>query len=142
MYKISNIDLLKKMDYCVWNVVFEMDNKPLQYTTDFLYLLKEKKWVFNSLITHELPSLMQGHKCIYCDENKIACFVASNDFKQIKQEIVETDFFLNEVSHEINLPIEDIPTDYIVINEIIEWNKLAEENRFYGNLLRIKSKNK
>ncbi|UTW68902.1 hypothetical protein KHA80_16610 [Anaerobacillus sp. HL2] len=38
-----------------------MDNKPLQYTTDFLYLLKRRKnGSCNSLITHDLPSLMQG----------------------------------------------------------------------------------
>lgn len=141
MYQISNIDLCKKIDYCVWNVVFQMDHKPLQFTTDFLYLIKEKKWVFNSLITHELTSVMQGHTCIYCGQNKIACFVASNECKPIKQKIVENEYFRNEVSKEINLPINDIPTDYIVINDISEWKRLAEENRFYGNLLRIAAKN-
>lgn len=142
MYKISTIGLIKRMDYCVWNVVFQMDNRPLQFTTDFLYLIKEKKWVFNSFITHELTSIMEGHSCIYCCENKIACFVASKEFKQIKQEILENDFFRNEVSNETGLLVDGIQSNYIVLNDKNEWQKLAEENRFYGNILRIQSKNK
>lgn len=141
MYQISNIDLCKKIDYCVWNVVFQMDQNQLQFTTDFLYLIKEKKWVFNSLITHELTSVMQGHTCTYCGQNKIACFVASSENIKIKQGIVENEFFRNEVSKEINLSVNDIATDYVVVNDLIEWKKLAEENRFYGNVIRIQSKN-
>jgi hypothetical protein len=142
MYKISTINLVRKMGYSVWNVVFQMDDNPLQYTTDFLYLFKEKKWVFNSIITHELTSLMEGHRCIYCQEDKIACFVASSNFQKIKQEITGTELFLKEVSSEISLQVADIPTDYLVINDLNKWAKLAEENRFYGNLLRIQSRNK
>lgn len=141
MYKISTVVLIKKMDYCVWNIVFQMDNGPVQFTTDFLYLIKEKKWVFNSLITHELTSMMEGRICIYCGENKIACFVASKDFIQIKQKIIEMDILRNEVSNETGLLIDDVSTDYIVLNDKNEWQKSAEENRFYGNILRIQRKN-
>ncbi|WNF35991.1 hypothetical protein RJD24_16265 [Bacillaceae bacterium IKA-2] len=141
MYQISNIDLCKKIDFCVWNVVFRMDDNPLQFTTDFLYLIKEKKWVFNSLITHELISVTQGHTCIYCGQEKIACFVASSENKLIKVGIIKNEFFRNEVSREINLPLNDIPIDYVIVNELIEWKRLAEENRFYGNIIRIQSKN-
>ena len=141
MYEVSNISLVKKVDYCVWNVVFQMDHEKLQYTTDFLYLIKEKKWVFNSLITHELTSIMEGNQCIYCGENKIACLVASKDYKQIKINVVQNEQFLHEVMSELQLSVEEFSTEYVVVNNKAEWEKLAEENRFYGNLLRIKNKN-
>ena len=141
MYEVSNITLIKKIDYCVWNVVFQMDGEQMEYTTDFLYLIKEKKWVFNSLITHELTSVVEGNQCIYCGENKIACFVASKDYQKIKTNVVKNKQFLKEVTNELRLPIEEISSDYLVVNNKAEWEELAEENRFYGNLLRIKNKN-
>ncbi|OIJ18310.1 hypothetical protein BKP45_12075 [Anaerobacillus alkalidiazotrophicus] len=141
MYEISNIITLKKMDYCVWNVVFQMDGEPLNYSTDFLYLIKEKKWVCNSLITHELTSLMQGNQCIYCGEDKIACFIASRDYQLIKQNLVNNTDLQKEVEKEINLSVEQISTEIIVINDKAKWEKIAEDNRFYGNILRIKKKN-
>lgn len=142
MYQISNILLQKKMDYGVWNVVFQMDNHPLEYTTDFLYLIREKKWVFNSLVTHELTSLMDGNQCQYCGEKKIACFATSNDYKQIKENILRNEQFLKVVSVELNLEITEISTDYTVINNKEKWEQLADDNRFYGNILRIQNKNK
>lgn len=141
MYTISTIVFLKKMDFCVWNVVFQMDNEPLEYTTDFLYLLKEEKWVFNSLITHELPSLMEGYECIYCREGKIACSVCSRDFKQIKTAFLVNENFQKEVAKEIMQIADNISTEFIVVNDKEEWKKLADDNRFYGNVMRIKRKN-
>ncbi|MCT8137435.1 hypothetical protein H1D32_06560 [Anaerobacillus sp. CMMVII] len=140
MYSISGIVRLKKVDYCVWHVVFQMDQQPQEYATDFLYLLKEKKWVINSLVTHELSSLMQGHSCIYCGETKIACFVASKEFELIKQGIINNRQFLSQVSADIDLKPEEISLDLHVVNNKSKWQELAEENRFYGNLLRIKKR--
>jgi hypothetical protein len=140
VYKITNVNFIKKMDNFVWNVVFQMDNEPLEYTTDFLYLVKEQKWIINSLITHELTSIMQGNKCIYCGESKIACFVASKDYRKIKLDIIESEQFLNEVTSELQLPIGEISSDFQVINDKDKWQQLAEDNRFHSNILRIQRK--
>lgn len=140
MFELSNINLIKKIDYCVWNIVFQMDNEELKFTTDFLYLIKEKKWVINSLITHELSSIMEGHQCIYCGEEKIACLVSSKSYEHIKGSIVKNELFIKSVMNELQLSREEISSDYLVVNNIVEWEKLAEENRFYGNLQRILNK--
>ncbi|RXI98493.1 hypothetical protein DS745_19410 [Anaerobacillus alkaliphilus] len=139
MFKVSNISSLKQVDYCVWHVVFNIENLPLEYATDFLYLIKEQKWVVNSLITHELTSLMKGHTCKYCGETKIACFVASHDFKMIKQGIAGHEYFRARVSEELQID-KNIATELMVVNKKSEWEKLASENRFYGNLQRIKER--
>jgi hypothetical protein len=142
MYTISNIVSLKKVDYCVWHVIFQMDHHPLEYATDFLYLIKEKKWVINSLVTHELTSLMQGHSCVYCGETKIACFVTSHEFKLIKQGIIKNDLFRNQIAKEIDKQPDEISIDVLVVNNKTKWEVLASENRFYGNLQRIKNRQK
>lgn len=140
MYTISKITHFKKVDYCVWHVIFQMDNNPLEYATDFLFLLKEKKWVVNSLITHELTSLMEGYSCVYCGQTKIACFVTSKEFKQIKQGITENEQFRTEVGAELEIKPEKLSTDLLIVNDKIKWDQLALENRFYGNLLRIQNR--
>lgn len=117
-----------------------MEQHPLEFATDFLFIVKENKWVVNSLITHELTSLMKGHTCSYCGETKIACFVSSHHFRTIKQEIIEHEFFRTNVSDELKLDIETISTELLVVNKKSKWDELASENRFYGNLLRIKNR--
>lgn len=141
MYNISTITTMKKMDFGVWNVVFTMDDHPLEYTTDFLYLLKEKKWVVNSLITHELTSLMLGNECRYCGKDKIACFATSGDYKVIKQNIIKHVQFQNGVKEELDFIRDEITSDITVVNNKEQWQQLADDNRFYGNVLRVQNKN-
>lgn len=138
MYNISNIVLMKQVDYCVWHVVFQMDDQPLEFATDFLFLLKERKWVVNSLVTHELTSLMEGHTCVYCGETKIACFASSNEYKKIKEGILTHEQFLCTVRSELKLS-EDVPfpSELIIVNNKAKWDEYAAENRFFGNLQRI-----
>lgn len=140
MYSISNIVLIKKVDYCVWHVIFQMDDQPLEYATDFLYLIKEKKWVINSLITHELTSLMQGNECVYCGETKIACFVSSKEFELIKKGIIKNGQFKQQIVEEFEFKHEPVSTEILVVNNKAKWDEFASENRFYGNLQRIKSR--
>lgn len=140
MYSITNIVLIKKIDDCVWNVVFQMDHEPLEFTTDFLYLIKENKWVFNSLLTHELTSLMEGHICVYCKQDKIACFVASAEYEKVKVEIVENETFLNQVWKDTGIAAKEVSSDYLVVNNKEKWLELANENRFYFNLNKIQTK--
>ena len=137
MYRISNIVQVNKVNYCVWHVVFQMDDYPLEFATDFLYLIKENQWVVNSLVTHELTSLMKGSTCLYCGETKIACFVSCTDFKKVKQGVVENECFLDLVSRDLKKDKKNISSSLLVVNNKAKWDELALENQFYGNLTRI-----
>ncbi len=139
MFAVTKIVSQKEVDYCIWQVVFQIDHSPLEYSTDFLYLVKEKKWVINSLITHELTSIMKGHSCLHCGEAKISCQVASKKFLYIKQAIIENEQFFKMVSSSTDNYIDptEISTNILIINDKEKWDELVSENRFYGNLLRI-----
>lgn len=52
----------------VWNIVFEINDHPFQYSTDLLYLNAKNTWIISRRIPHELKSLLEFQRCPLCNQ--------------------------------------------------------------------------
>ena len=112
-----------------WNVLFTVNNEPMNYATDIIYAVKRNYWVANTFITHELSSLFEGVECSHCNKNKLACLPLSTQHVEVKGNILRNAQFQKAICDQVDdIDVSDFPLELKINNNQQEWNEIVYEN--------------
>lgn len=128
MIKVSQITKIDEVMPYVWNIVFQLNDEPFQYTTDLLYLRRENSWAISRKIPHELTSLLAHGSCPLCHHNGISCQVATKEVETIIQSVLQHPSFQEKTLKVMSPNVNDPCISYQFVNNKRDWSELYENN--------------